>query len=171
MTAKPTPVDPDEDQESVWDYPRPPRLERCDRTLKVIHAGDVIAETTDGWRVLETSHPPNYYFPPDDVAMEWLRESDAPPTTCEWKGRTRYYDLIVPETSNRNVIEQVAWYYPDPVDQFAELTDAIAFYAHRIDEAWVDGERAEPQPGNFYGGWITSDVVGPFKGEPGTRHW
>ncbi len=171
MTAKPTPIEPNEGQESVWDYPRPPRLERCDRTLKVIHAGEVIAETTDGWRVLETSHPPNYYFPPGDVDMKWLRESDARPTTCEWKGRTRYYDLIVPGTSEDRIIEQVGWFYPDPVDQFAELIDAIAFYAHRIDEAWVDDQRAEPQPGNFYGGWITSDVVGPFKGEPGTRHW
>jgi uncharacterized protein (DUF427 family) len=136
-----------------------------------MHAGEVIAETTNGWRVLETSHPPNYYFPPEDVRTEYLRPSDARPTTCEWKGRTHYFDLVIPDSPDDIIVDKIAWTYPDPVEQFANLTDAVAFYAHRVDEAWVDDELAEPQPGEFYGGWVTSHVAGPFKGEPGTGHW
>ena len=148
-------------QESVWDYPRPPRLERVEKRLRVVHRGRVVAETERGWRVLETSHPPNYYFPPEDVDSSLLRESSGGETLCEWKGRARYYDIVIDgETTPR-----AAWYYPDPTPDFAEIENAVAFYAGKVDEAWVGDERAEPQPGEFYGGWITSDIVGPFKGE------
>lgn len=167
MRDRPDPVEPDPDQESVWDYPRPPRLERVERRLRVVHGGELIAETEEGWRVLETSHPPNYYFPPEDVSDEYLERQPERGTLCEWKGRAHYYDLVV----DGERIERAAWGYDDPTDRFEALTGAIAFYAHEIDEAWVGDERAEPQPGEFYGGWVTSDVVGPFKGEPGTRHW
>jgi uncharacterized protein (DUF427 family) len=164
---KPTdPVDPGPDQESVWDYPRPPRLERVDTQLRVVHAGHTIAETDDGWRVLETSHPPTYYFPAEDVDFDCLQRTDGR-SLCEWKGQAHYYDIVVDD----EVASRAAWSYPDPTDEFAELTDAVSFFVARVDEAWVGDEKARPQPGGFYGGWVTSKVVGPFKGEQGTGHW
>ena len=148
-------------------YPRPPRLERADRRLRVVHNGQVVAETERGWRVLETSHPPNYYFPPEDVDFSLLRRVSGHQTWCEWKGRAHYYDLVV----EGEEVSRAAWSYADPTDEFAELAGAVAFYAGKVDEAWVGDEQATPQPGDFYGGWITSDVVGPFKGQPGSRGW
>jgi uncharacterized protein (DUF427 family) len=167
MASRPDPVDPEPGQESVWDYPRPPRLEPVDRRLRVVYGGEIIADTTDGWRVLETSHPPNYYFPPEDVHFDLMRRLDDRRTLCEWKGRAHYYDIAV----DGAVSQQAAWGYDAPTDAFGELAGAVAFYAGRVDEAYVGDELVTPQPGGFYGGWVTSDVVGPFKGEPGSRGW
>jgi uncharacterized protein (DUF427 family) len=152
-------------QESVWDYPRPPALETVDRRLAIEHASEVIAETTRGFRVLETSHPPVYYFPPDDVS-EWV-VPDQGSSFCEWKGSAAYHAVEV----DGERLSRVAWSYPDPTPRFESIAGYIAFYCAPFDACWVGDERAKPQPGGFYGGWITSDVVGPFKGEPGTMFW
>jgi uncharacterized protein (DUF427 family) len=153
-------------QESAWDYPRPPRLERTARHLRVIVAGRLVAETRRAWRVLETSHPPVYYLPPADVAGALLRPA-AGASVCEWKGAARYFDVVV----GADVRRQAAWAYADPTPAFAPIRDHVAFYPGRVDRCTVDGEAARAQPGGFYGGWITDDVVGPFKGEPGTLGW
>jgi uncharacterized protein (DUF427 family) len=154
--------------ESVWDYPRPPRLEATSRLLRVTHAGAVVAETRRGMRILETSHPPVYYFPPGDVAMRLLRPSARRGTFCEFKGVASYWDLLV---EGLPPVTQVAWSYSDPSKAYAGLRDFLAFYASRVDACFVDEEQVSPQPGDFYGGWITSHVTGPFKGAPGTLGW
>jgi uncharacterized protein (DUF427 family) len=152
--------------ESVWDYPRPPRVEVSTRRVRVEFAGVVIADTTRALRVLETSHPPVFYIPPEDVRSEYLRPG--PRTTwCEFKGEAMYYDLVAGERTAANA----AWYYPDPTRGYEALRDHIAFYPGRVDAAWVDDEQVQPQPGDFYGGWITSEIEGPFKGAPGTAGW
>ena len=153
-------------QESVWDYPRPPRLERTSKRIRVELADIVLADTRAALRVLETSHPPVYYIPPEDVAMEHLVESPHG-SFCEWKGKARYYAVVV--GSRR--LEDVAWFYADPAPAFAALRGHVAFYPEPMDGCFVDGERVQSQPGDFYGGWITSDVVGPFKGGTGTWGW
>lgn len=153
-------------QESVWDYPRPPRLEPVKERLRVTFAGETIAETRDGYRVLETSHPPVYYFPPSDVRLDLLVASHGR-SFCEFKGVACYLSLDV-----RGVrAERAAWSYPDPTDSFRAIADFPAFYASRVDACWVGDERVQAQAGDFYGGWITSRIVGPFKGPPGTRGW
>lgn len=153
-------------QESVWDYPRPPRLEPSERHLLIRHRGQVVAETRRSVRVLETSHPPTYYIPAEDVRAE-LRERTGLSTRCEWKGRAVYYDVVV----GGETVEGAAWSYPDPVPSFAELRGRLAFYAQPFEGCFVDGERVDAQTGRFYGGWITSDIVGPFKGGAGTAGW
>lgn len=153
-------------RESVWDYPRPPRLERTSRHLRVELAGAVLADTRRAWRVLETSSPPTYYFPPQDVAMEHLIESSRH-TWCEWKGEAGYCHVVVGETRRENA----AWFYARPSPGFEPIRDHVAFYPGPMDACTVDGERVQAQPGDFYGGWITSDLIGPFKGGPGTRGW
>lgn len=163
---KPTPITPEAGQESVWDYPRPPRLEDTDKHIQIIFNGVTIADTRRAKRVLETSHPPVYYLPPEDIQMQYLLPDDGR-SFCEWKGEARYYSVVV---GNKR-IERVAWTYPKPTASFASLKDHIAFYAAPMDACLVDGEKVRPQPGNFYGGWITKDIVGPFKGEPGTMGW
>ena len=156
-------VKPEDGQESVWDYPRPPALSPCTKPVE-IRDGDVrIALTRSSIRVLETASPPTYYLPPDDVDRERLLAA-AGRSVCEWKGEARYLAL----ESNPQL--PVAWYYPRPRARFERIRDFIAFYPGHI-ACCVDGERVEAQPGSFYGGWVTSDVVGPFKGEPGTGHW
>ncbi len=156
------------DQESVWDYPRPAILEPTGRRLTVIFAGRTVADTVSGHRVLETSHPPTYYFPPGDVAMDLLRRvADTSGSFCEWKGAAVYFDIVV----DGRTAARAAWSYPRPQDGFEAISGHIAFYAGRVDEALVDGERVTPQPGGFYGGWITRHVAGPFKGGPGTMGW
>ncbi len=153
-------------QESVWDYPRPPRLERDARRIRVEHGGSVVAETGRALRVLETSSPPCFYLPPEDVRTELLEAS--PRTTfCEWKGLASYWTLCLGE---RRVVD-AAWSYPDPEPAYAALRDHLAFFPARVDACWVGAERVTPQPGAYYGGWITSEIVGPFKGEPGTESW
>jgi uncharacterized protein (DUF427 family) len=153
-------------QESVWDYPRPPRIEATTRRLVVTVAGRTIAATAAAWRVLETSHPPVYYFPPADVDTSLLRPVDAS-TFCEWKGQARYFDVVVGDVVRR----RAAWSYPQPTADSAQIRDCIAFYAGLADSCTVDGQPVTPQPGGFYGGWITPDLVGPFKGGPGTAGW
>ena len=133
----------------------------------MVFGGGTLAATTRGYRVLETSHPPVYYFPPEDVQWAFVRPTAAAPTDCEWKGRARYYDAIVRDRR----AERVGWAYPEPVAAFAPIRDHIAFYAGRVDACHVDGELVVPQPGDFYGGWITEDLEGPFKGGPGTWGW
>lgn len=153
-------------QESVWDYPRPPRLERTNKRLQVYFNGELIADTTNAYRVLETSHPPNYYIPPEDINMAYLQRGDGR-SWCEWKGQAKYYTVQVGERSAPNA----AWYYPDPTPAFSTLKDHVAFYPQHMDRCLVDGEEVQAQPGRFYGGWITSDIVGPFKGGPGSMNW
>ncbi len=163
---RPLPVEPGPGQESVWDYPRPPRVEETSQHVRVVFNGVTIAETHRAQRVLETSHPPVYYIPPEDVRMAHLVEA-AGSSWCEWKGRARYYDVVV----EGKKAERAAWAYPQPRTDFESIKDHVAFYAGPMDGCTVDGERVKPQPGGFYGGWITSDVVGPFKGDPGTLGW
>ncbi len=155
--------------ESVWDYPRPPRLERTARRLRIVHGGVVLAETVRALRVLETSHPPVFYIPPEDIAMQFLDPSPRRSSYCEFKGMATYWTLRIPESEA--VSPDAAWSYPKPSRSYAGLRDHLAFYANRVDECSVDGERVTPQPGDFYGGWITSHVKGPFKGAPGTLGW
>lgn len=152
--------------ESVWDYPRPPRVEPVAERVRVVVDGVTVADTTRALRVLETSHPPTYYVPPDDARLDLL-ESGGGRSVCEWKGAATYHDLRVGE----RVIPDVAWSYERPEPRYEALRGYLAFYPGRVDEAWVGDERATPQAGGFYGGWITSRVRGPFKGEPGTRGW
>jgi uncharacterized protein (DUF427 family) len=159
-------IEPGPGQESVWDYPRPPRLERTDRHVRVEHRGVTVADTRRAWRVLETSQAPAYYLPPEDVAME-LFEPAALRTFCEWKGLASYLDLVVDDDR----VPEAAWTYPDPTPPFAAIRDHVAIYASRVDACFVDGERVQSNEGDFYGGWITSRVVGPFKGGPGSRGW
>lgn len=160
------PIPPGLGQESVWDYPRPPRLEPSSKHIQIVVAGVTIADTRQALRVLETSHPPVYYIPPADVQMAYLVPC-AGQSFCEWKGQARYYAVQVAG----RIIDQAAWYYPQPTPAFAALRDYIAFYPGKMDRCAVDGEVVRPQAGGFYGGWITNDIVGPFKGEPGTMGW
>lgn len=159
-------IPPQPGQESAWDYPRPPRVETARKHIQIIFNGVLIADTRNAQRVLETSHPPSYYIPPEDVRMQYLQHGDAF-SLCEWKGAASYYSLVIGEKS----IENVAWVYANPMPAFGAIRNHIAFYPHDMDACWVDGERAQPQPGRFYGGWITRDIVGPFKGEPETMDW
>ena len=154
--------------ESVWDYPRPPALVPAPARVRIEHGGVVVADTEHALRVLETSHPPTYYLPPADIAMEHLVASGGGGSFCEWKGVAAYHDLVVPGTAR---VERVAWSYADPVERYAELRDHLAFYASRVDACFVGDELVDTQEGDFYGGWITSDLTGPFKGGPGTRGW
>lgn len=163
--SRPKRTEPGPGQESVWDYPRPPRLEPTGAHLRVEHHGTVVAETRRALRVLETSQPPAYYFPPDDVDRALLRRVGGS-TYCEWKGDAAYADVVLDDT----VVEQATWWYPSPTPSFTALRDHHAFYAQKLD-CFVDGEPVAGNEGSFYGGWITSTVVGPFKGAPGTGSW
>lgn len=163
---RPQPHKPNSGQESVWDYPRPPRLEAAPKPIQIIFNGVLIADTHHAYRVLETSHPPVYYIPPADIKMEYLTPGSGG-SWCEWKGQASYYTLTVGDKQAKNV----AWTYPNPTSSFAPLKNHIAFYPAPMDVCTVAGEKVTPQPGQFYGGWITSDIVGPFKGEPGTMGW
>lgn len=166
MFSRPTRTEPGPGQESVWDYPRPPRLEKVSDKLHVSFASETIAETHRGYRVLETSHPPVYYFPPSDVRENFLVPISGH-SYCEFKGLARYWSVNVMGMR----AEEAAWSYPDPTERFLVLKDFFAFYASRVDGCWVGDERVEAQTGDFYGGWITSRTVGPFKGSPGTLGW
>ena len=163
---KPSRLPVGEGQESVWDYPRPPRVERTTRRLVVVAGGLTVAQTTLGYRVLETSHPPVYYFPPSDVDQSLLRPAGGA-TFCEWKGSAQYFDLVLPNSTR----PKAAWRYPDPTPGAEAIRGYFAFYAALADQCTVDGIPVTPQPGGFYGGWITPDLVGPFKGGPGTAGW
>jgi uncharacterized protein (DUF427 family) len=161
---KPLPAGPG--QESVWDYPRPPRLEPVARRIIVRFGGETVADTTRALRVLETSHPPVYYLPPGDVRQDLLEA--APGTSfCEFKGKAFYVTLV----ANGRRSERAGWLYERPAAPYGALAGHIAFYASRVDEARVGDDLVAPQPGDFYGGWVTPDIVGPFKGGPGTTGW
>lgn len=153
--------------ENVWDYPRPPAVAPCRRHVRVELAGQILADSDHALRVLETSHPPTIYIPPDDVRLELLVPSRARPTWCEFKGAAQYLDLV---TENRRH-PAVAWTYPQPSAGYEQLTDHLAFYPGRVDRALLDEEQVLVQGGDFYGGWITADLAGPFKGPPGTTGW
>lgn len=157
--------------ESVWDYPRPPRIEPCARHLKIIHHGIVIADTQQSFRILETSHPPVYYIPQQAIAMQWLQRSPSRSSFCEFKGSATYWSLHLPAELGAADVADVAWSYAAPTGQYLALKDHLAFYASRVDSCFVDDEQVKAQAGDFYGGWITSHVTGPFKGAPGTRGW
>lgn len=152
--------------ERVADYPRPPRLEPSTRSIRIEFAGAAIAETTTAWRVLETTHPPVWYLPPDAFLPGVLRPA-AGSSFCEWKGAARYWTLA----HNGRVAERAGWSYPRPTPGFLPIRDHVAVYAGPMDGCFVDGERVRPQPGGFYGGWVTDELIGPFKGGPGTLGW
>jgi uncharacterized protein (DUF427 family) len=161
------PIEPGPGQESVWDYPRPPRVERTDDRIVVELGGRVVADTTAAWRVLETSQPPAYYLPPDDIDLALLVQSSARSTTCEWKGVAVYLDVVAGDVVARGG----AWTYPEPWPGYEAIAGHVAFYAQKMDRCTVAGEVVQPNEGDFYGGWVTSKVVGPFKGGPGTWGW
>ena len=160
----PDPVGPG--QESVWDYPRPPSVRHCDRAIRVVLGGETICQTSSSWQVLETSHPPTYYLPLTAFVAGSLRPADGS-SHSKWKGQAAYFDLV----ARNRIAHRAAWYYQSPAPAFAMLTDHLALYAGMTDACYVDDERVVPQPGSFYGGWITPEVIGPFKGYPGTSGW
>ncbi|RMF24046.1 MAG: DUF427 domain-containing protein [Cyanobacteria bacterium J083] len=166
MFSRPKPIKPQPGQESVWDYPRPPKLETCTKRIQVVFNGVIIADSNDNYRILETSHPPVYYISPQAIKTEYL-QSNPQQSFCEWKGVAHYYDVVVKEKK----LEAVAWFYPSPTARFKAIANYVAFYAQPMDACLVDGEKVTPQPGGFYGGWITKNIVGPFKGEPGSWGW
>ena len=153
-------------QEVVAEYPRPPRLEPAHRRVRIVFAGQMIVDTDAAWRVLETFHPPGFYLPIAAFAPGALVPS-ARSSFCEWKGSARYFDV---HAAGR-VAKDAAWSYPSPTPAFAAIRDHVAVYAGAMDACFVDDERVVPQEGDFYGGWITSELVGPFKGGPGTLFW
>ena len=152
--------------ENVWDYPRPPRLEPVPQALRIVFAGRLIAESRAGWRVLETSHPPVYYLPRNSFTGCSVEQAPGG-SFCEWKGDAAYWSLRV---GDRCAVA-AAWSYEDPTAAFAAIQGHLAVYAARMEACTVDGEVVTPQPGGFYGGWITSNLRGPFKGSPGTLGW
>jgi uncharacterized protein (DUF427 family) len=163
---RPQQIKPGPGQESVWDYPRPPRVEPTDQHIQVIFDGVIVADTRCAQRVLETSHPPVYYLPPEDVKLEYLTLAPQQ-TRCEFKGSAVYYHILVEDKFASNI----AWSYPDPTPEFAMIKGYLAFYPSKMSACLVDGELVEAQEGDFYGGWITKNILGPFKGGPGTWGW
>lgn len=159
-------ITPGPGQESVWDYPRPPRVEVSRKQIQVVFNGVTIADSTRAMRVLETSHPPVYYIPPDDMHMEYFVPTQRA-TFCEFKGAAHYYTIAV----NGRSVENSAWYYPRPSSGYEMMAGYVAVYPGSMDACFVDGERVQAQQGDFYGGWITGEIVGPFKGGPNTFGW
>ena len=160
-------IEPKKGQESVWDYPRPPKLEATNKHLIVEVDGIRIAATNAAFRVLETSHPPVYYIPQQDIQMDYLRKSNGGSSFCEFKGAAIYWDIVTPNQERL----KAAWSYPTPTPTFQTIANHLAFYASRVDACYVDGELVQSQKGDFYGGWITAAIVGPFKGGEGTWGW
>jgi uncharacterized protein (DUF427 family) len=164
VRPRPDPVGPS--QESVWAYPRPAIAEPSSAHIVIEHRGRIVAETRSSVRTLETSHPPSYYIPPNDIGSDVLRRAEGS-SFCEWKGTAVYWDVAVGD----DVLRRVGWSYPRPSAAFASIRDHVAFYAGPFDRCTVNGETVEPQPGSFYGGWITASLGGPFKGVPGSLGW
>ena len=152
--------------ESVWDYPRPPRLERVDWRVRVVHAGATVVDAPWAHRVLETSQAPAYYVSPEFVDLDLLARSSRR-TLCEWKGLAEYADIVVGDAR----VVDAAWSYPSPTAAFVPIAGHWAFYAQKVDACWIDDEPVTGNEGGFYGGWVTSNVTGTFKGAPGTAHW
>ena len=167
MISRPKPDPLKEGQESVWDYPRPPALRACNSIVRIEFAGKLLAETDAAICILETSHPPNYYLPAEDVDMSMLIPAEARSSFCEWKGRASYFDVV----AGADIAPAAAWCYPEPVQRYQAIRDYLCFYAAAMQACYVGDERVIPQPGGFYGGWITSSVAGPFKGIPGSQGW
>ena len=168
---RPTRIEPTgPGRESVWDFPRPPRLETVDKRVRVDFAGRTIADSTRACRIVETAGAPCYYLPPHDVETDALRATDAT-SICEWKGAATYWDLV----SGDRVSERAAWTYPEPLTDLGQDYERIAgwyaFYPARADGCWLDDEQVRPQPGGFYGGWVTDALTGPIKGVPGSDGW
>ena len=163
---KPKRIKPKKGQESVWDYPRPPKLEKVDKPIEIYFNDTLLAKTNRAYRVLETSHPPVYYIPPEDINQSCLIHSDRI-THCEFKGKGAYFHVKV----QNEVAMDAAWYYDNPRPGFELIKNYPAFYANKMQKCLVGGGQIEPQPGDFYGGWVTSNIVGPFKGEEGTWGW
>ena len=151
--------------ENVWDYPRPPLLEPVAESVRVSFHGTELICTKNAFRVLETSHPPVYYLPPTEFIDGSLQSTEGS-SYCEWKGRATYHDVVVGQL----VLPRVGWSYPSPTDRFKAIAGYVALYANEL-ECFVDDERVKPQPGQFYGGWVTSNLTGPFKGVPGSSGW
>lgn len=168
--APPKPIPPGPNQESVWDYPRPAVLQESGKSVRVEVGGvtlvDAPAHAGGVWRAIETSHPPTYYIALDHVATAHLSPSPRR-SLCEWKGQARYFDVQIGDRS----WEASVWRYPEPTPAFAAIANAVAVYPAVMDAIWLDGVAVSPQPGGFYGGWVTPDVVGPFKGGPGSAGW
>ena len=164
---RPKPILPKPGQESVWDYPRPPALQPVTKTIQVHFANTLILQTNRAYRVLETSHPPVYYLPMTDLLSQGYVKRAAGTSHCEWMVASTYYDIVV----GGQVAEQAAWCYHEPTKSFAAIKGYLAIYAQKMDKCLVDDVQVEPQPGGFYGGWITPDVVGPFKGVEGSWGW
>lgn len=165
-SRRPVPDPPGPGQESVWDYPRPPRLEATTDDIEVVLGGQVVARTRSALRVLETSHPPTYYLPMSDFVQGALRPAGGG-SLCEWKGLASYFDVV----GGGVVARQAAWHYPEPTPEFVAIEGHVALYPGAMERCTVDGEAVRAQPGGFYGGWVTSRVAGPFKGDPGTMFW
>ncbi len=165
-TRPPFADEPQPGQESVWDYPRPPALRPDARTVIVAWRGVEIARSTRTVRVCETASPPVFYLPPDDVRTDLLIPAPGG-SFCEWKGQAAYWSVRLADGSTA---EDVGWSYPDPKPAFASIAGWLSFYPGRLD-CTVDGETVQPQNGGFYGGWVTDELAGPFKGAPGTGHW
>ena len=163
---RPTPERPEAGQESVWAFPRPAVAEATSAHVVIRHRGSIVADSRRAIRTLETSHPPSYYIPRDDIALDCLRPAGGG-SFCEWKGHALYWDVVIGD----RVLPRIGWSYPNPTADFAMLRDHVAFYAAPFDHCSVNDETVTPQAGVFYGGWITSSFAGPFKGGPGTQGW
>ncbi len=158
--------EPVQAKESVWDYPRPPRVEAVPERVRVVFNGVTVANSTEAMRVLETASPPTIYIPPVDVLTQFLEPSERR-SWCEWKGRARYWHLHVGGRTSPDAV----WSYPDINDAYLAIRGYFSFYPGRVDACFIGDEQVRPQPGGFYGGWVTDRIVGPFKGEPGTEGW
>ena len=163
---RPEPVPPGPGQESGWDYPRPPRLEAVRRQVEVIHGGQTIALTLEPLRVLETSHPPVYYLPRDSVVPGVLVPTGRT-SFCEFKGVATYFTVVMGSA----VARDAAWSYESPSPGYEAMAGYVSFYPEQVEVCLVDGEYVQGQPGGFYGGWVTGEIVGPFKGGPGSESW
>lgn len=157
---------PKRGQESVWNYPCPPKLERVHKQMRVEFGGLVLAETTQGYRLLEKGIPPAYYFPPTDVRLAYLMLS-ARQTVCEWKGIARYWSIKI----GKRVATDAVWSYPHPREEYAAIEKFLAFYPNKVDACFVGNQKVRPQPGECYGGWVTARILGPFKGQPDSEFW
>lgn len=166
-TGRPAFAEPvGEGQESVWDYPRPPAIQAESREVLVKWQGTLIAQTHAALRVLETASPPTIYLPREDIGRQWL-ESASGSSLCEWKGQASYWSVRV---DSDNVLPAVAWSYEEPFPEFQPIAGYISFYPAAL-ECYLAGVRVQPQPGGLYGGWVTPEIVGPYKGNPGTESW
>jgi len=159
-------VPPGPGQESVWDYPRPPAIQAVDQRIHVVFNREVIAESTNSLRVVETAGAPVYYIPPEDIKMGYLHPTHHS-SFCEWKGTAKYWNVKVKDRETNNA----AWGYPRPESGYEPIAGFLAFYAQKMDACYVGNELVTPQPGKFYGGWVTANLVGPIKGESGSESW